>query len=143
MRRGRGFTLIEVAIVLALVSLLLAPFLDMVVSVYREGRSMAMQADLKAEAEGAAYRLFRRAAAGPYRLEADNHGILFADGSRARFRDGLLTLEGQATPLSDFTATRRDGVLTLHLAFQAPAHAGGPSQVRDFFFDWPAVGVPR
>ena len=139
----RGFTLVEVAIVLALTTVLLAPFLDLVASAYREFRNLQVQADLKAEAEATAYRLLGRAAAGPFRLDSDNHGLSFADGGRARFQDGVLTMDERVLPLSDFTATWSQGVLTLHLAFQAPLRVGGAAQPRHFFFDWPQVGVPR
>ncbi len=139
----RGFTLIEVVLVLALTGVLLAPFLDLVTSAYREFRSLQVQADLKAEAEATAYRLLGRAAAGAWRVDPDNHGLSFADGGRARFQDGVLTLDGRTLPLLDFTVTQRQGVLTLHLAFPAPLRVGGPSQTRHFFFDWPEVGAPR
>lgn len=51
MRTRRGFTMIEVAIVMGLMALLLTPFLDLVVSIYREIHSISLQADLMAEAE--------------------------------------------------------------------------------------------
>jgi len=143
MRAHRGFTMIEVAIVLGLMALLLTPFLDLVVSVYRETHSLSVQADLMAEAERTAHGLFRRAALGPFHLHPDNHGIRFADGSEVRFRDGMLQMGQQAIPLQDFTAIRRNGVLTVHLCFQAPTRAGGPVKPRFFSFDWPAAGVPR
>ncbi len=155
MRAHRGFTMIELAIVLGLMALLLTPFLDLAVSVYRETRSLSVQADLMAEAERTANAIFRRAALGPYRLDPDNHGIRFADGSEVRFRDGMLRMGQQAAlnpppgvafgaiPLQDFAAIRRDGVLTVHLCFLAPIRAGGPVEPRHFSFDWPAAGVPR
>lgn len=155
MRTGRGFTMIEVAIVLGLVALLLTPFLDLVVSVYRETHSLSVQTDLMAEAERTANALFRRAALGPYQIHPDNHGIRFADASEVRFQDGILRMGQQAAlnpppgvafgaiPLQDFAAIRRNGVLTVHLCFQAPTRAGGPVKPRFFSFDWPAAGVPR
>ncbi len=143
MRTGRGFTMIELAIVLGLMALLLTPFLDLVVSVYRETRSLSVQADLMAEAERTANALFRRAALGPYQIHPDNHGIRFADASEVRFQDGILRMGQQAIPLQDFAAIRRNGVLTVHLCFQAPTRAGGPVKPRFFSFDWPAAGVPR
>jgi prepilin-type N-terminal cleavage/methylation domain-containing protein len=155
MKARRGFTMIEVAIVLGLMALLLTPFLDLVVSVYRETQSLSVQADLMAEAERTANAVFRRAALGPYQLHPDNHGIRFADGSEVRFQDGTLRMGQQAAlnpppgvrfggiPLQDFAVIRRDGVLTVHLCFQAPTRAGGPVEPRSFSFDWPAAGVPR
>ena len=143
MKARRGFTMIEVAIVLGLMALLLTPFLDLVVSVYRETQSLSVQADLMAEAERTANAVFRRAALGPYQLHPDNHGIRFADGSEVRFQDGTLRMGRQAIPLQDFAVIRRDGVLTVHLCFQAPTRAGGPVEPRSFSFDWPAAGVPR
>lgn len=143
MRTRRGFTMIELAIVLGVMALLLTPFLDLVVSVYRETRNLSVQADLMAEAERTANAIFGRAALGPYHLHPDNHGIRFADGSEVRFRDGMLRMGQQAIPLEDFAAIRRDGVLTVHLCFQAPKRVGGPVEPRSFSFDWPAAGVPR
>ncbi len=96
MKARRGFTMIEVAIVLGLMALLLTPFLDLVVSVYRETQSLSVQADLMAEAERTANAVFRRAALGPYQLHPDNHGIRFADGSEVRFQDGTLRMGQQA-----------------------------------------------
>jgi hypothetical protein len=135
--------MIEVAIVMGLMALLLTPFLDLVVSIYREIHSISLQADLMAEAERTANGLFRRASLGPYQLHPDNHGIRFADGSEVRFQEGILRMGQQAIPLKDFAAIRRNGVLTVHLCFQAPTRAGGPLEPRHFSFDWPAAGVPR
>lgn len=131
--------MIELAIVLALVALITAPLFDMVASLYRQAEAMARQSDLKAEAEGAAYRTFRR---GRPILHASNQGATFADGSQVlRVGDRLFLRTGQGEraltehPVEDFTLHRRDGVLTLHLVLRAPLRAGGPEAPRDFFFD--------
>ena len=144
--RRRGFTLIEVVIVMSLVALLTAPLLDFAVSFYRHGEAMARQSDLKAEAEGMAWRLFRR---GAPRLHPDNQGATFPDGSEVRRRRDdvvLRTPQGERAlnehPVEDFTLHRRDGVLVLHLRLRAPLHARGPEAGRDFFFDRAEQGEP-
>lgn len=142
----RGFTLVEVAIVTSLVALLTVPVLDFALSFYRHGEAMARTSDLKAEAEGLAWRLFRR---GTPRLHPDNQGATFPDGSEVRRRGDrvlLRTAGGERAlnehPVEDFTLHRRDGVLVVHLRLRAALHAGGPEAGRDFFFDRAEGGQP-
>ena len=137
--RRRGFTLLEIAIVASLIAILTVPVLDFALSFYREGEAMARQSDLKAEAEGLAWRLFRR---GAPRLHPDNQGATFPDGSEVRRRGDLVVLRTSSGeralnehPAEDFTLHRRDGVLVLHVRLRAALHAGGPEAGRDFFFD--------
>lgn len=129
--------MVEIAIVVALTSILLLPILALAVSVYRESEAISRTVDLKHEAEGAAARIFRHAAAGAH-LDPDNHGLRGADGTRVRWEGDRLLLGSRSLlpyPVQDFTATRDGDRLTLHLALKAPVRAGGPQDVRHFFFD--------
>lgn len=129
--------MVEIAIVVVLTAVLLLPILALSVSVYREAEAISRTVDLKHEAEGAAARIFRHATAGA-QLDADNHGLRGADGTRVRWEGDRLLLGSRSLlpyPVQDFTATRDGDRLTLHLALQAPVRAGGPADVRHFFFD--------
>lgn len=133
----RGFTLIEVAIVVAMTAILMLPLLALGVSAYRESEALSRTADLKNDAEAAAARIFRHTAGG-FRLDPDNHGLRGADGAAVRWEGDRLLLGSRRLvphPVADFTATRDGRRLTLHLALRAAVRAGGPEEVRHFFFD--------
>lgn len=135
--RRRGFTLIEIAIVVGLTAIMLLPILALSVSAYREAEALSRTADLKNEAQAAAARVFRLAGPG-FRLDADNHGLRSADGARVRWEGDRLLLGGRSLvpqPVADFTATVEGRRLTLHLAVRAAVRANGPEEVRHFFFD--------
>lgn len=143
--RRRGFTMIEIVIVIALISVMLLPILAMFVGMYRQMASAAQQADLRADADRAAYRIFRLAG-GSYRIDDDNHGLRFGNGQHVRWDGGRLTLAGKPLldqKVTEFNAVRDGKVLTLNLEVHAPARAGGQDVVWRYVYDYPRVGALR
>lgn len=109
----RGFTLIEVCIVLSMVGFLSIIFLDLCLAEYRLFHKVAALTELRSEAEGTAYRVLRR---GRGTIDPDNRGVRFADGSHVRWSAQRLLLDGR--PLTRdrvvlFAAVRRAGALEL------------------------------
>jgi len=143
--RPRGFTFIEISIVMAIMVVLLLPFLTVGVSTYRQLEAATRQADLKSEADRAAWRIFGLAAnRGAYHIDADNHGSRFGGGQHARWEGDRLLLDGEqilAQRVVEFKVVRDGRVLTLNLALAAPGHAGGRDVVSRHTYDYPRVGV--
>jgi prepilin-type N-terminal cleavage/methylation domain-containing protein len=145
----KGFTLIEVAVVTALLALTLFPLLEMTAASYDHYGSLAIQAGLKADADALAYRIFGRVAANPRacQLDADNHGIRFADGAAVRWQEGMVWWIGPSgrrplmeVPVSEFNLVRQGGLLTLNLELRAPARVHGPAVAYRNLYDYPRLG---
>lgn len=124
--RRRGFTLIEVAIVAAIIAIVLGPLLEMAVACYREFHHAAIRSDLRSQASSASHRVFGEAKrAGGAVVDDDNRGVQFPGGDRVRWQEDRLVVEaadGQERLLTrsvkHFSA-HRDGellVLTLELS---------------------------
>lgn len=125
--RRRGFTLIELAIVIATLAVFLGPFLKMAADTYRFGHAVMARAELANEAASAAFRVFAIAARNHgYHIDPDNRGLSFADGTRVVWRKTqvLQTRAGRqqvlATDVRQFTAVRREGVLAVTIELCRP-----------------------
>ncbi|GMU51359.1 MAG: hypothetical protein AMXMBFR33_05050 [Candidatus Xenobia bacterium] len=131
--KRRAFTLIEVTMVLAVITIVSGPFFMLFLSEYRQFARFSRKADLTNEAARAAYSVFGLASRMPdFKLDPDNHGLRFADGSHVVYRGGRLELEraGGRRPLTrsrvvDFTAIRHGDRLTLNLALECPPDQPG------------------
>lgn len=141
----RAFTLFELTIVLAIMTVVLVPLGYLAMDGYRSFAVLSIQASSKAECQRAAETVFRLAAAnGGYEVEKDHHGLRFRDGSRVHWTGDRLELVqgGKARSLLkekvlDFTAVRRGAILTLNLQVESKR------QVRlHEIYDYPRVGLP-
>lgn len=148
--KQRAFTLIELMIVLAIMTVVLVPTGYLAIRGYQSFTALSIQASSKAECQRAAETVFRLAAAnGGYTLENNHHGIAFRDGSRVRWRgDRLeLTQRGQTRSLlsdsvRDFTAIARNGILTLNLSVEGQRRVRGAVIRLHEIYDYPRVGLP-
>lgn len=145
----RGFTLIEVLIVMVILGILTVPFMSMVSMSYSHFHAVASQVDLKAEAEGAAARIFRRvAASGSFRIDRDNHGLA-AGTAHFRWDAGRLVMHegGRSECLSsheitDFVAVRRGPQsLSLSIAVSKPSREPGRTVTWYSAYDHEAQGA--
>lgn len=103
----RGFTLIEVLIVLSLMGIMLVVFGEVFMAEYRLFHTVASLTDLRTEAEGAVHRVLRH---GRGTIDADNRGIHFADGTQVLWKGTALLLNGRPLtthPVTTFAAVRR------------------------------------
>ena len=148
--RQRGFTLIELVIVLSLILILLVPLGTLVIQGYQSFTALSMQASSKAECQRAAESVFHLVARQPnYRIDKDHHGLRFADGSWVHFQNQRLELTQRgrtrvllAGLVSDFTVIRHSKILTLNIAVLTKMHAHGQSQGLHEIYDYPRVGLP-
>jgi prepilin-type N-terminal cleavage/methylation domain-containing protein len=146
MRRRRGFTLIEVLVVMIVVSTASGAFLAMYLGIYDSLHSVAAQADLASDARRASAVVFRSLAADPgASIAADNHAIHFTDGHSVGW-DGQrvhgLERDLGTHHVTDFSIVREAGVWTLSVEITDPARPrGGPVRCR-YVADWrPTVEV--
>ena len=130
--RRRGFTLVELAIVLIIFATTATALSMLAYKGYDWFSALDMNNSLKVESRTAAERIFHLAASNRgYKIDADNHGLSFADGSAARWEGARLEVrhKGQVTLLAqnvkDFSAIKREGVLTLNLVVEAPLRVHG------------------
>jgi prepilin-type N-terminal cleavage/methylation domain-containing protein len=143
-RTGKGFTLIELMIVLAILTVVTTPFLVLVARAYDGLQSVYLQTSAMFESQSAADRIFERLAARTgARIDPDNHGIVFGDGSHVSLRQGRLLLQDKRGlqsllpyQVSDFTVRRHQSTVTLGIEVEMQGHVHGP--VRRFYqlFDW-------
>ena len=118
----RGFTLIEVAIVLAIIAMVTFPLFDSMMWLLREGKTFHQQADLRLESRQAIEHIKRKANRG-CTITPDNAGLDFKDGSRLRWQDGSLELDGHALTqarVDSFLVHRRDRRLVVNMVLSSP-----------------------
>ena len=118
--KKRGFTLIEVVIVLSLTTILSAGIVALLRGMLRESAQLRDQGDRLQETRRAALRIFNAARQGA-KIEPDQRGLRLKDGRQIVWKDGLLRLGGHPViqeSLKDFLVVRRDG--RLHLVFELP-----------------------
>lgn len=133
----RGFTFIEVAIVIPLFSMLALVMFQLFVVFTTELQTAALQGDVKLEMRRAAARIYSRAAASGWRLDADNRGLRLGDGTRVRWEGDRLMLGRQSLlqrPVKLFLATSSGPELALTLEVEAPNRwRGEPARQRMVF----------
>lgn len=130
MRRDKGFTLLELLMVVTIILAISGSFYISFEMLYRERAAAQGLADARMQARGAAWKILGRLAASEsYTLSQDNHAVLYADGSRVVWREQALwwEREGRATPLTslavlDFAAVERNGRLTLTMVLRADSY---------------------
>lgn len=147
MRRGRGFTLVEMIAVIAVLTVMSGSFLHMFAGMYEQLRSVARQADLKADCQRASAVVFRAVAGDPLAvLDADNHGLRFANGSHVYWdahdlvevqRDGRRTLI--VRDVADFTVLHSKDVWTINLVVRASTRTHGAPVSYRLICDWPRL----
>ncbi|MBT9584213.1 type II secretion system protein [bacterium] len=146
----RAFTMVELVIVLAIMTILLVPVGYMAIGGYHSFTALSMQASTKAECQRAAETLFRLAAAqGGYQVDQDHHGVTFSDGSRVRWQGDRLDLTHRGVTRSlltesvkDFTAVRHHDILTLNLTVEGKRQVHGSLVRLHEIYDYPRVGLP-
>jgi len=138
----RGFTFPEVAMVIPLFLVIAAVMLQLFMVFTTELQTAALQGDLKLEMRQAAARIYSRAAAHGWRLDADNRGLSLGDGTRVRWEGDRLLLDRQSLlkrPVKLFLATTWERQLVLTLEVEAPNRwRGDPARQRMVF-----VGGPK
>ncbi len=115
----RGFTLIEVLIVMSILGFMAVIFGELFMSEYRLFHTVASLTELRTEAEGAAARVLRH---GRGTIDADNRGVHFADGTVVRWTSQGLLLNGR--PLTThkvtmFAAVRHGKALEVVVALES------------------------
>ena len=146
--RRRGFTLIELTVVIVILTMVLGPFLFLAVSTYRQFKSIAMTAGLKTASDHAGYAVLRVVAhGGDWHLDDDNHGVTCADGSRAWWQPPnlIVTQHGVKRQIAlqsvtDLNMLRHGSTLTVNVTVQGPQHPGGPPITSHSSYDYPAEG---
>jgi prepilin-type N-terminal cleavage/methylation domain-containing protein len=132
----RGFTLVELAIVLAVMSIVSVPAVSAIIHLKREAAAFQTIADLRTESRGAVSRIFARAKGG-YQIQSDNAGLNFKDGSILRYENERLMLGGRSLikyPVTAFTVVRRGKRLTVNLTLEAvPTRTGKKVQYRNIY----------
>jgi prepilin-type N-terminal cleavage/methylation domain-containing protein len=122
----RGFTLIEISIVAAIMMILIVPLGDYYVSTYQKFHSLVTQVDARADAEAVAARVDRILTVQHGRIDADNHGVTVSDrlGSNRIHWNGreILSAHGpmMREEVSDFSVIRRGGIVTVTVAVEPP-----------------------
>ena len=148
--RKRAFTLIEVTIVIAILSICLVPVGMLAIQGYQSFTALSMQNSTKADCQRAAERIFRLAAStGNYQIDSDHHGLTFGDGSKVRWLYDRLELTQQGAVHSlltasvrDFVAIRQGQILTLNLSVESKQRPHGQPVRLHEIYDYPRVGLP-
>ena len=86
-----------------------------------EFRQSQVLVDVRTEARAAAWKVQGRAAVGRFRVDQDNHGIVFAGRSHLEWKNEDLLLDGRklvAYPVKDFCVVKRDGRYRITLAME-------------------------
>lgn len=125
MRHDRkAFTLIEVAICMALISIIFFPFMAMTDQLHGAYHKSIRKSARQAELESVCYRIQSQLRAHPdYRIDADNRGATWL-GGKVRWEGEQITmaLDGKEVVLSEgvtlFSLHRRAGRTYLNLARQ-------------------------
>lgn len=129
----RGFTLLEVCMVVFFTGILTTATLMLVISAIAIFDTLTLQAQLKADTGLAAQRIFHLARKG-CRIAPDQSSLLLREGGEIRFQDHNLWMGGRPllkVPIQDFLVIRREG--QLHLTFVVLARQrwkGPPVQQR-------------
>ena len=130
---NHGFTLVEILIVMVILAVVTVPFMTMVSMSYAHYHSLAAQVDLKAEAEGAAAKIFRRiAVTETFRIDPDNRGLTAGTARVHWGKDGLVLQEGGTSEtltthaVTEFVAVRRGPrALTIFITISRPSRQQG------------------
>lgn len=121
----RGFTLIEILVVLAIASVVLAPFCMLTVMMYREMRHTAAEASLRTEQQALAARIFAAVErGGGGTITADNRGIRLRDGSMVAWSEESIWCGRRRInrlPVSDFAVVRSGGRLVVSFSLASPS----------------------
>lgn len=133
----RGFTLVEVAIVLAIMNILVVPMLGYVYHLKLESANLREISDLRTEARATAEKIFQHAASG-FKIQADNASLVFKDGARVFWKDNELYLDEQkltSHKVPSFVAIRRNKTLTLNITLERKTSRPGrdPVQYRNIY----------
>jgi prepilin-type N-terminal cleavage/methylation domain-containing protein len=146
MSRTRGFTLVELAIVLNLVLILLLVAYGLFHNYSRLHQDNLMQAELRGNSRRAAYRVFGRSRQGSYQIDPDQQGVRLSGGGQVRFRKPHLLLNGKPLPGSweAVTIFQREGRLHLDFQVYGPRRYHGPSLWQTFQYEYPPLqpGAP-
>ncbi|MFN8610461.1 MAG: prepilin-type N-terminal cleavage/methylation domain-containing protein [Vulcanimicrobiota bacterium] len=141
MSQRRGFTLVEILVVLCLMGLLIVPLGMLLDSGYQHFTALSRTADAKNDCSQARERIFTWLARHPkYRLDQDNHG-LSAGGSRLRWHDQQLLLDGHSLlrwPVRDFSVIPGPSGLILNLSLDVQVDSRRPVLKIHEIYDAPA-----
>lgn len=138
----KGFTFIEVAIIVPLFAMVCLAVVQLFMVFNAELQTAALQGDVRMEVRRAAARVYGRAAAVGWRLDPDNRGLVLGDGTRVRWKGDKLLLGRQSLlqrPVRLFLATRSNQQLVLTVEVEAPNHWRGQVFRQRLVFD----GGPR
>ena len=130
MRGRRGFSMVELAISLALVSLLSTSLVGLFRSWTAVSNSITLRTQRELDTRRAALRIFQAARTGS-KILPDQTGLRLRDGSEVRLRNGRISLHGHSLlrePVVDFLVIRREGRLRLTFELEGPRRYQGPSQ---------------
>lgn len=114
----RGFTLVEVAIVLCLITILSTALLGLLRTTFRHTAQASREADQFEESRRVAWRVFSLSRQGSQVLP-DQSGVRLGPHGLLQCRQGWLTLAGRPVltqKLRDFAVVRREN--RLHLLFE-------------------------
>ncbi|MGE0491364.1 MAG: type II secretion system protein [Vulcanimicrobiota bacterium] len=118
----RAFTLIEVVIVMAIMAIITFPIFDSMMWLVREGKVFRQEADLRLESRQALEHIKRKVKDG-YTITSDNAGLDFRDGSKLRWQDGNLTLDGRSLTtarVDSFLVHQRQPHLVVNIVLSCP-----------------------
>jgi prepilin-type N-terminal cleavage/methylation domain-containing protein len=117
--KARGFTMLEVVLVVCLIAILSTGIVALLRGTLREHARLRLQADRLQETRRAASRIFNACAPGA-EIRTDQRGLRLKDGRQLVWQDGFLRLGNRPLvqeKLSDFLVVRREGRLHLVLEF--------------------------
>lgn len=141
--KRRGFTLIELGIVISIMAILLVSTTDLIVQLYREHDHVAQLAQLKTSTTGAAHKAMQKLDAGPFTFDTDNKGLKFASGDSLRWKGKELIYTGASGERSiwadgvlHFSAYKRGPTTTLTFELETPRTDRGAQPYRATF-DYP------
>lgn len=149
--RRRAFTLIEAVIVMSLILICMVPVGLLIDNGYKSFTALSMQAQLKSQCQLASESIFSQMARRPaFRVDADHHGVKWADGGQVRFDQGRLELRQRGrvknllpeVDLVDFTVVQKGAVVTLNLQVESKAQPHGRPVKMHEIYDFPRVGLP-